>query len=1157
MNIGYIFDLSDMLSKEDFRIPYLAELHYKRIDVKDLSESKIIETRDNVTKNVKKVVDKHQFFYVMKNDQDTLKAVSNCISDIQKNQQYFNSNDYEIHIVCNFIEESGFSIQEYEKEMPCLRNNRICVYSWLLDKYDFNAGSPISDKRRAHAILRMINLVCNHSDISSTLQQMTQDTKEPMPIYKLFGDASVYFDEEKRTKAVRDYFNFKNIQHLLNLPDVALADYIKTNVLPYANDEKEINKRIDATGEAFLKENRVSIEASEITEKTQGLLIKSSADDEDYLVSASNNKLVFIDELAQQGGWQLEGMENFLTDYQAKVGMGNEIQETISKDFLDKLYYEKFYTHEREGFDCINNKVSESRKSHIKMFKQKVDKQLNDFLNKNSNYSFLQNPLTKQETEKHHTNIGYGIAFLEYLESGKGDFLVDHEVSMGDISFTEIEETLEKEESKRCQEYKDKKTEIEKKYLPQEEGKPSKIQTEIGEIDKRIKLCREEKRRCDYQVEHWVDEDAEKLLTARTKSVIAFACGPLCGLLWLYLSSIQMIANLMDNLFEHYERFRWEVFTMFTLIGIIVGAVILYKAICRRREAEEALEESRQQKRIFMNDCVQEMKIITEKHYNYLLAYHGLKTMKELIEYVAWKRDDLVYFRKTLFNMMMQYWLSVENNKKSANDDDNTFELTDAEAESILFGTEGNRRNIPYCFAEGALVLSQAFDEFKRKKARYETTRDGFNFTSRDFNQAELEKEIIPCMEEHEDAGIQYTTLNETSILPADTSGVEINDIHQGYCGDCYFMATLAAIARNNPEYIIGKNGMVEELGEDHKFFRVKFYNKDGKRVSVDIDNRFWNKNNEPYYARKGVQAQDNQDASYDPWVMAVEKAWAKINGHGYDGIVGAREDGKEYERKVEYSFAVTGKTAFYCMTNNVPDQGKLCDMMKKHFLTDNLPITLYSVSDGEAQFADQNLVHNHAYAMRSVNEDGTFDIFNPWNSHAADEDIEGKHYEKVDINFIKNNFSVVVFFGIKEADFDFFERNLTQNAAENEVTKALEKILNDNFSDLNLQMRKFEDLLTPEEMDNVLIHSNYLFSKNRIQDPRGINGGDKHLVFIEGGVSSENQTATKKMEEFLKSSGTYEVQSQLNRDDDKHMITVLRLSPHYVLSNFYNPNNH
>ena len=407
-------------------------------------------------------------------------------------------------------------------------------------------------------------------------------------------------------------------------------------------------------------------------------------------------------------------------------------------------------------------------------------------------------------------------------------------------------------------------------------------------------------------------------------------------------------------------------------------------------------------------------------------------------------------------------------------------------------------------------------------------------------------------MEKHEKEGLQYSPLKDISILPADISGVEMDDIHQGYCGDCYFMATLAAIARNNPEYIIGKNGMVEEVdSNEHKFFRVKFYNKDGERVSVDIDNRFWIQNDEPYYAKKGIQNPNAQEGSYDPWVMAVEKAWAKINGNGYDGIEGAREDGKEYERKVEYSYAVTGKTAFYCMTNNVPDPEKLCEMMKKHFLIDHLPITLYSVSEAEAQLADPTLVLNHAYAVRSVNEDGTIDIFNPWNSHAANEDIKGKHYEKVDIGFIKNNFSVVVFFGIKEADFDSFERNLTQNAPENEVTKAVEKLLNKNFADLNLPMNKFEDLLTDEEMNKVLVRSNYLFSKNRILDPRGLEGGERHIVFLEGGTSEDGLAASKIMEKFLQSSGI-DIQPVLHRGDNKQMLTLLRLSPHYVLNNFY-----
>ena len=284
----------------------------------------------------------------------------------------------------------------------------------------------------------------------------------------------------------------------------------------------------------------------------------------------------------------------------------------------------------------------------------------------------------------------------------------------------------------------------------------------------------------------------------------------------------------------------------------------------------------------------------TQLHYDHLLAYHGLKTIIELIDFTKWKREDLISFRKALFKLMLRYLLDASNNQKTPINDDNTFELYDADVDTLLFGPEGNRRNVPYCFAQEGFSMTETFNEFRNNKVRFETTRGYFNFTSQQYSLGELSKldaEVIPCMSVHADSGILYTPLREASVLPADVSDVEMDDIHQGQCGDCYFMATLAAIAQRKPEYIIGKNGMVEELGEDHKYFRVKFYNKDGNRVSVDIDNRFWNQDNHPKYADKGTSKTD--PSAYDPWVMAVEKAWAKVNGGGYDNIEGARSDGK------------------------------------------------------------------------------------------------------------------------------------------------------------------------------------------------------------------------------------------------------------------------
>ena len=343
---------------------------------------------------------------------------------------------------------------------------------------------------------------------------------------------------------------------------------------------------------------------------------------------------------------------------------------------------------------------------------------------------------------------------------------------------------------------------------------------------------------------------------------------------------------------------------------------------------------------------------------------------------------------------------------------------------------------------------------------------------------------------------------------------------------------------------------MVEELGDEHRFFRVKFYDKDGVRVNVDVDNRFWNQGGHPIYAGKG-NSNDPKGNSYDPWVMAVEKAWAKANNDGYQGIVGT-SDSKELMRHVEYSFAVTGKSTFYCKTKSVPDGNKLRDMIRKHFCDDKLPITLYSVSKDNARFADPTIVSFHAYALQSVYDDGTFDIFNPWNSHGADEDIQGKHYEKVDINFIKDNFDVVVFFGIQEADFDSLERNLTDNAPENEVIKGIEMTLNDSFAQLNLSVRQFEDLLKDEERMRLLTCSEYLFSRNNVRDPRGVEGSVP-LLFLEGIALEGRDAANTEMQNYLNNllPGGITLHPMLYRHDNKQSLTLFRLSPHYVLANF------
>ena len=101
--------------------------------------------------------------------------------------------------------------------------------------------------------------------------------------------------------------------------------------------------------------------------------------------------------------------------------------------------------------------------------------------------------------------------------------------------------------------------------------------------------------------------------------------------------------------------------------------------------------------------------------------------------------------------------------------------------------------------------------------------------------------------------------------------------------------------------------------------------------------------------------------------------------------------------------------------------------------------------------------------------------------------------------------------------------------------------------------MTKFAQLLTEDKMRLVLTNSNYLYSGNRIRNPRDVNGEERHLVFLEGGNSADCVDANSKMKQFLSTNlaGGLSLQPILVRDDNKQIITILRLSPHYILDNF------
>ena len=120
------------------------------------------------------------------------------------------------------------------------------------------------------------------------------------------------------------------------------------------------------------------------------------------------------------------------------------------------------------------------------------------------------------------------------------------------------------------------------------------------------------------------------------------------------------------------------------------------------------------------------------------------------------------------------------------------------------------------------------------------------------------------------------TTLKNFKTSPLFASdGPSIDDVFQGALGDCYFVASLSAIAKANPEII---RKMVVNLGDGT--YAVRFY-KNGTPIHVRVDADLWVQNGKPKYAGLG-----HEDSI---WVAIVEKAYCFFRKQvsSYPSLVG------------------------------------------------------------------------------------------------------------------------------------------------------------------------------------------------------------------------------------------------------------------------------
>lgn len=200
-------------------------------------------------------------------------------------------------------------------------------------------------------------------------------------------------------------------------------------------------------------------------------------------------------------------------------------------------------------------------------------------------------------------------------------------------------------------------------------------------------------------------------------------------------------------------------------------------------------------------------------------------------------------------------------------------------------------------------------------------------------------------------------------------NGISMFDVDQGGVGDCYFIASLGAAAKDKPHVV---SNMFINNGDGT--FTVRFFKTDGTRDYVTVD-RYLPTNGSGNAIYAGWGGGDNTESDNELWVALAEKAYAQVNESGwigqdntnsYSGIANGWMD-KVINQISGYS--TTSKNATTMTKAEAINLVNSSKMLTVGFVDGTIP----------------GVVNSHAYTVSSYNPwTGKFHLHNPWgNSHA------------------------------------------------------------------------------------------------------------------------------------------------------------------------------
>jgi hypothetical protein len=219
--------------------------------------------------------------------------------------------------------------------------------------------------------------------------------------------------------------------------------------------------------------------------------------------------------------------------------------------------------------------------------------------------------------------------------------------------------------------------------------------------------------------------------------------------------------------------------------------------------------------------------------------------------------------------------------------------------------------------------------------------------------------------------------------------GVSFRDVDQGAVGDCYFLASLGAVARQSPSEI---QNMFIDNGDGT--FTVRLFNN-GTADYVTVDRYL-----PTYDWGNFVYANDSSGMAYNNvnnelWVALAEKAYAQANESGWLG----------QETAANSYASISGGWPFHAM-KQITNRNTTHSGMTSNFLgirlSDDVDEMWSAFASGKMVVLNTNgspaggIIGDHSYTLTGYNYvTGRYKLYNPWGGAGAE--IELTHAQIAD----------------------------------------------------------------------------------------------------------------------------------------------------------------